>query len=579
MTAPIESLRDALAVVNGARRSLPEDAEAYSAGLACGFTPLHLQTFLQAQLQSRRPAARVAVDTGLYGALPEGLEQLAATGVRSCAVVIEWSDLDPRLGKRESVAAPIATDDDVVSTVTGRLARLRDRIEPLAANSPTALVLPGLDLAPAYASPPGLVSPLETRLRSALADFAADVSSLEGVRLVAPAFDGPVYDLQSDIRSGFPYTAGYASALAAALGAALAPVPPKKGLITDLDDTLWRGLVGEVGADAVTWDLDSGALVHSLYQQQLQSLADRGILLGATSKNDPEPVEQALDRPDLLLDRTQMFPVIASWTAKSEGVARILEAWNIAASDVVFVDDNPMELAEVQAAFPGIEIVPFPTHDPDGVDAMLATLRGFFGRRRVSAEDRLRLASIRSGAELRAESAQAGDDTDFLRDLSGHVVVDDDSGWRAPRALELVNKTNQFNINGRRLDESEWRSIGESSDALACTVSYTDRFGALGVIAVLAGRVDGRALNVETWVMSCRAFSRAIEHHVLAALLDRHGLDEARVRFAATDRNDVVARFLDTVGRTDTEGIVIVERRTLERSDRIGIHATDFASS
>lgn len=568
------SLRDALAILNAARRALSGDAPDHRVGLACGFTPLHLQTLLHAQLQQRYPDARVEIATGDYGALAEAAALLAAANLRGCAVVVEWADLDPRLGWRESINAPLTTPDDILATARARLARLRDRIARVAASCPTALALPALDLAPAYAAPPGVCTPLVAALRALVAEFAAELGSYERLRLVeTPRL--PAADLQAASRSGFPYTVGYSAALALRLSSALAPVQPKKGLITDLDDTLWRGLVGEVGADAVRWDLDSGAHLHALYQQQLQALAERGVLLAAVSKNDAAPVAEALARADLLLDPQRVFPVAASWEPKSRGVAEVLAAWNIAPADVVLIDDNPMELAEVQAAFPELEVLQFPTADPDALATLLETLRDRFPPEPRSAEDALRLASVRSGAALRAAAAEGDDQVGFLRDLQGRLVIDVADGWQQPRALELINKTNQFTINGARLDETTWRAAGTAPGGVACTVAYTDRFGPLGVVSVLGGRLRADVLEIDTWVLSCRAFSRAIEHHLLAALLDRFDVAAARLRYVRTERNDVAARFLAAVGTADGDA-VIVDREALKRSASIGIHATEF---
>ena len=84
------------------------------------------------------------------------------------------------------------------------------------------------------------------------------------------------YDLRTDLHAGFPYTLKHADALGEALAALIASPQPKKGLITDLDDTLWLGLVGEVGHDGVTWDLASHAQFHGLYQQMLEALGRSG---------------------------------------------------------------------------------------------------------------------------------------------------------------------------------------------------------------------------------------------------------------------------------------------------------------
>ena len=167
-----------------------------------------------------------------------------------------------------------------------------------------------------------------------------------------------------ELLAGFPYTVSFADALAASLANVLYPPVPKKGLITDLDDTLWSGIVGEVGVEGVSWSQDRHTQVHGLYQQMLAHLAGCGVLLGVCSKNEISMVEAALARKDFFLNPESLFPVHANWGPKSASVAKVLKTWNIAADSVVFVDDNPMELDEVQRAHLRITCILFPAATP-----------------------------------------------------------------------------------------------------------------------------------------------------------------------------------------------------------------------
>jgi HAD superfamily phosphatase (TIGR01681 family) len=149
------------------------------------------------------------------------------------------------------------------------------------------------------------------------------------------------FDIKSELVAGFPYATAHADVLGEALANLVLPRPRKKGLITDLDDTFWAGIVGEVGPAAVQFDLESGTQIHAIYQQFLASLADAGVLVGVASRNDAEVVQEALSSRDLHIDAARLFPIEAHWGEKSESVRRILQAWNIAPDAVVFVDDSP----------------------------------------------------------------------------------------------------------------------------------------------------------------------------------------------------------------------------------------------
>src|SRR5262249_48227907 len=150
----------------------------------------------------------------------------------------------------------------------------------------------------------------------------------------------------------FPYNLDHASAVAGLLSRLIWNPPPKKGLITDLDDTLWSGIIGEVGAQGVHWDLDHQSQCHGLYQRFLRSLSEEGVLVSVASKNDRATVEDAFEREDLLLPKENIFPLEVGWGSKAEAVTRILKVWNVGPDSIVFVDDNPLELAEVQSRHP-----------------------------------------------------------------------------------------------------------------------------------------------------------------------------------------------------------------------------------
>src|SRR5208283_5074174 len=218
------------------------------------------------------------------------------------------------------------------------------------------------------------------------------------------------------------------------------------------------------------------------------------------------------------------------------------DTWNIAADSVVFVDDSPMELAEVAAVHPGIECILFPKNDHAAGLAMLRRLRDLCGKERVSTDDTLRLKSIRERAAFHEQSAGAATPEGFLARAEAEVTFDFASATE-PRVLELVNKTNQFNLNGRRYTESDWRSLLARQGAIVVSVSYEDKFGPLGTIAVIGGVMQGDLFAVETWVMSCRAFARRIEHQTLKVLFEGTGASAVDFDFTPTAKNSPLQEF------------------------------------
>ena len=544
-------LIDALAVI---RRPQPENAPLLKVSLACGFTPLHLETFLAAALRERSPFERVEVTTGLFGDLAGNIEGIRPEPCDVLVAVIEWQDLDLRLGVRNLGGWRVADLPDIVKSARRMFARLEKAILAAAASLPTYISLPTLPLPPLFTTPSQQASAYELELRQAVSSFAASLATHSRIRMLSATHLGEVsppsnrFDLQSELSAGFPYQLSHASALAELLATLIRNPSPKKGLITDLDDTLWSGILGENGVDGISWHLDQQSQIHGLYQQFLASLASAGVLTGVASKNEPALVQQAFEREDLLIDKQSLYPLDVHWGPKSESVRRILKTWNIAADSVVFIDDSPMELAEVKAAFPDMECLVFPKTDYQAFWQLLRRLRDAFGKAIVSEEDSIRLESIRAAAALPDSSNGEGTSLDsFLQDAQASVNITYGKEKEDHRAFELINKTNQFNLNGKRLSESSWMAYLNNRNTFLMTISYADKYGALGKIAVLLGRMQGKAAAIDSWVMSCRAFSRRIEHQCLNWLFETFDLQEITFAYQPTDRNKPIQDFLSAM--------------------------------
>jgi FkbH-like protein len=306
-----------------------------------------------------------------------------------------------------------------------------------------------------------------------------------------------------------------------------------------------------------------------MYQRLLHALSAEGVLVGIATKNDPALVEKVLQERTPILPASAVFPIESHWGPKSESVARILKAWNIAADAVVFVDNDAMELAEVKQAHPGIECLQFPEKSNAGVHDLLLQLRDRFGKRQLLEEDAIRLQSLRNGHALRATAQTESVAPELLLEsLEAELTISFDSEGKDPRGLELVNKTNQFNLNGKLHTEASWRTYVRDPGAFLMIVAYDDKFGPLGKIAVLAGH-RGRRVRIDTWVMSCRAFSRRIEYRCLQELFARFDADEIEFDFAATPRNAPMRNFLtEILGRTPDAGCCLTRRTFLERGPK-----------
>jgi FkbH-like protein len=538
--------------------------EPFTCFLATGLNSLHLSTFLAAELSLLFPDRNVGLQHGLYGDLLGNVNRLAKADAEAGIVLLEWADLDARLGVRSSSAWSPAVCADVIGTLESRVWHFQQAIETASARMPVIVSFPTLPLPPASFVPGWQAGSLEVELNTITHHLRSRISQLPQVRvlssqrldMVSPLRER--FDVESELLAGFPYRLPHASALANLLAQLARKPVPKKGLITDLDDTLWRGILGEVGVEGISWDLDHHTQMHAFYQRVLGALGAEGVLLGVASKNERALVEIALGRKDLAVSRDVFFPLEVSWGRKSEAVARILRTWNIGADSVVFVDDSPLELAEVKASHPGVECIQFPTKDSSGVYDFACRLRDLFGKSAIVEEDAIRAQSIRRSHATSEAYESASGSGKFLAQVQAEISINFSKSPLDPRALELVNKTNQFNLNGKRFTEAAWQNYLQQPETFLAIASYTDKFGPLGKIAVIAGRRNENELTVDTWVMSCRAFSRRVEHTCLQELFTKFAADTIKLDFVKTDRNGPLREFLEeTLGAAPEPGCVI----------------------
>ena len=193
--------------------------------------------------------------------------------------------------------------------------------------------------------------------------------------------------------------------------------------------------------------------------------------------------------------------------------------------------------------------------------SLLSELRDLFGQHAISEEDLLRSASLATPGIAAPINGTATND-DLLATAQAEMTIDLSMNDLDGRVLELVNKTNQFNLNGRRYTRTEWLDAAHAEGAFVSTVGYRDRFGPLGRIAVLAGRRSEDTLHVDTWVMSCRAFARRIEHRSLQFLFEKFSVNSIRFDLVPTPRNEPIrALFREVTGDEKSEPFVLTREQ------------------
>lgn len=330
----------------------------------------------------------------------------------------------------------------------------------------------------------------------------------------------------------------------------------KKVLALDLDNTLWGGVIGEDGLEGIRLGPPSAAgEAHQALQRYAAELKERGILLVVCSKNNEEDARLPFLHHDAMILRLDDFVIFrANWRDKPANLRDIAGQLNLGIDSFVFLDDNPVERELMRRNLPEVA-VPECGADPAGYVAALD--RGlYFEAWSLSQEDRERHQSYRSNAlreELRTSAASL---EDFLRSLNMVAEIGPVGDPVLARVVQLIGKTNQFNLTSRRHSEAEVRQMIELDGSWTQYFKLNDRFGDNGLVGAMIARhipADIPTWEIDTWLMSCRVIGRQMEQFMLQTLIDaahKHGVRALRGVYAPTAKNAMVAQLYPRLGFT-----------------------------
>jgi FkbH-like protein len=302
----------------------------------------------------------------------------------------------------------------------------------------------------------------------------------------------------------------------------------KKCIALDLDNTLWGGIIGEDGLDGIRLGPNYPGSAFAEFQRALLDLQRRGVILAIASKNNPEDAAEVFSKHRSMVLRSEHFADMQiHWEAKSVSLARIAQRLSIGMEHMVFVDDNPVECEEIRRALPMVHVIELPTQ-PERYALALQEL-GLFDTPTLSIEDQKRGELYRQRAQAEEVRANMSSVEDYYRDLAMEVEIVSVDRGSLPRAAQLTQKTNQFNVTTFRYTESDVAKRMGEPDWILATTTVKDRFGDNGIVGFTMVRHVGSALEIDTLLLSCRVIGRTVETAMLA-----HLCDEGRRRGATT---------------------------------------------
>lgn len=447
-------------------------------------------------------------------------------------IVVRWHDLVRR--RAESSAQAVSWGD-----VEASVAELASTLTSFAHGVPClVLVGPSDDRDPAFDR---ATSDLQNRLAGTPNLFVE-----RGEHAMTRYEVSQVHDPASDRFGHVPFTPQAFAALGATVARWYAALvrPPVKIIAVDGDHTLWTGVVAEDGVEGVRIDEPHVALQRALVNQ-----SNAGRLVCLLSKNEESDVRRLFEvRPGMPLKWSHFVAHRVDWNSKPDNLRSIVSELELGLDSVVFLDDNPVECAEMRARCPEVTTVRVPT-DPAQLTAFVEHL-WLLDQSKVTTEDKKRTEMYRESAS-RAEFRRGTTSLQsFLDGLELVVEIAPVTAAEVPRLAQLTQRTNQFNASLTRCDEATVRLGLAAEDVFHRFVRVRDRFGDYGIVGQIRARAQNARLEVDLFMLSCRALGRGIEHRMLASAGEHavsRGLGEVALMFRRGERNIPVQRFLERV--------------------------------
>ena len=496
-----------------------------------------------------------------FNVVAEEEQDLVSTGV--------WNLFASRAAYREAVSATRrARLREAERTLTDLTAALTTTVARAA--SPFTLVsCPPSTFVEADPEFVAFTQRAEDLLRERLAPLGVMVMS--GREALGAYSCSAYYDAHGDELGHLPYaTEGYAvvgTLVARAAHAHL--VGPAKVVVVDCDNTLWSGVCAEEGPQGVTIDVARTAL-----QRYLVELHDRGVLICLCSKNDPSDVWAVFDgRADMILKRHHVLASRINWRAKSHNLHQLAGELNLGLDSFVFIDDSPVECAEVQAHAPAVVTLQYPSTLDEATQFVRHLWR--LDQARTTTEDVQRSAMYKQEMARRQLFESEMRFEDFLRALELQIKIAPMTDGQLPRTSQMTERTNQFNFTTIRRSEADLRSVAREGATIQ-VVEVRDRFGDYGIVGAVITRINRsrQALVVDTFLLSCRVLGKGVEHEVVRHLGRMARADDLQyidLRFQRTPRNTPALAFAESLGAESSQGDDNVTHFTMDAESAVAL--------
>jgi FkbH-like protein len=294
----------------------------------------------------------------------------------------------------------------------------------------------------------------------------------------------------------------------------------KKCIVVDADNTLWGGVIGEEGINGIALSDTFPGNIFKEFQKYLLRLRHKGVILALASKNNFNDIENVFNNhTDCVLKLEYFTAIRVNWDDKATNIKEIAEEINIGTDSMVFVDDNPIEREWVEKKIPEVLIPDLPK-DPINFIECIEDLEAF-DFLNLSMEDKMRSQMYGNEQKRKKEKLKSASLDDFLKGLKMRACIEEINSSNLNRVVQLLNKTNQFNLTVRRYNESQVKELIQEG-ALGITLRLSDKYGDSGLVGLSIVKPYNQkdVWLIDSFLLSCRVLGRKVEDFLLSHVVN-----------------------------------------------------------
>ena len=298
-------------------------------------------------------------------------------------------------------------------------------------------------------------------------------------------------------------------------------VPPKKCLILDADNVLWGGIIGEDKLDGIKLSEDFPGNIYKKFHEYILNLRKKGVLLALASKNNQKDVLEVFKKhPDCILKKKHFSALEINWNDKATNIKKIAAKLNIGLDSMVFFDDNPAERELIKQKIPEVNIIEINDNPLIFEESIINS--EFFDHILITKDDQKRADMYLSDDKRKQFAKKITNIDDYLISLKTEVKIGMINSSTIKRSVQLINKTNQFNLTVKRKSESEVKNLIKKN-SIGLWIRVSDKFGDNGLVGIIIAIPDKekKTYHIDTFLLSCRIIGRGIEDIFLSELLKR----------------------------------------------------------